>query len=312
MGSGTYDDLRVHRVMLRDDVRNQAYRRAIFATVKKGDVVLDVGAGTGILSLFAAQAGAGIVYAVERTGIADLARRMAAKNGFADRVEIIQGDMGEIRLPQSVDVIISEWLGAYGVDENMLLPVLTARDRWLKPSGKMLPERVTAWMAPVCDDSLSDEKTFFQSRPYEIDFSLITNDTSHELRWTQHAGDHFPAEPQPMWMTDVYACTVEDARLPFRASLSFAVTREQEVNALIIWFNAEFGMGVTLANAPGAPRTHWGQYVFPLKRAASVGPGERIAVEFTCIPTGQSYCHHAWSVRIGNGSWEHHDTRMKI
>jgi predicted RNA methylase len=111
--SAFYDDLKIHEVMLRDDIRNQAYRRAIFANVRKGDVVLDVGAGTGILSLFAAQAGARTVYAVERTTIADLARRIVIKNGYGDRIEVIQSDLEAVRLPQRVDVIVSEWLFAY-------------------------------------------------------------------------------------------------------------------------------------------------------------------------------------------------------
>ena len=76
--------------MLRDHVRNEAYQQAIQRVVKPGDVVLDIGAGTGILSIFAAQAGARRVFAVERTEIATVARTMIERNGLADRIEVIQ------------------------------------------------------------------------------------------------------------------------------------------------------------------------------------------------------------------------------
>ena len=63
-----YQRLAMHRLMLRDRVRNETFREGIGAAVTPGNVVLDVGAGTGILSLFCIQAGAQRVYAVERTG----------------------------------------------------------------------------------------------------------------------------------------------------------------------------------------------------------------------------------------------------
>ena len=119
--------------------------------VRPGDIVLDVGAGSGILSVFAARAGAAGVYAVERTSIAVLAEQLAAANEVAETVKVIQGDVMDIELPEQVDVIVSEWLGGFGIDEGMLAPVIAARDRWLKPGGVMIPHSVIAWAALVHD-----------------------------------------------------------------------------------------------------------------------------------------------------------------
>jgi predicted RNA methylase len=130
--------------MIRDRVRTEAFRRAIESVVRPGDVVLDVGAGSGILSLFAARAGAACVYAVERTTVAAVAQGLAAANGVAEIVQVFHGDVREIELPGRVDVIVSEWLGGFGIDEGMLGPVIAARDRWLKPGGVMIPRLVTA------------------------------------------------------------------------------------------------------------------------------------------------------------------------
>lgn len=145
----TYGDLGVHRWMLRDRVRNEAYQRAIQQVVKPGDVVLDIGAGTGILSIFAAAAGARRVFAVERTRVASIARTMIARNGYENVIQVLEQDVEDVELPEKVDVIVSEWMGGFGVDENMLAPQVIARQRFLKPGGKMIPAKVTAIIAPV-------------------------------------------------------------------------------------------------------------------------------------------------------------------
>jgi type I protein arginine methyltransferase len=308
----SYASLATHRLMLHDDMRNQAYRQALLATVKPGDVVLDFGAGTGILSLFAAQAGAARVYAVERTAIARLARRLVKRNGFDDRIVVIRGDVEHVNLPENVDVIVSEWLGAFGVDENMLAPLVVARDRWLKPGGRMLPETVTAWVAPLWNDALDREMTLQSGRPYDLDLSLVADAEAEEVSWTWLTvpEETLAAEPQTMWTTDVREVSRSDAKAPFTTSLILMAARDCRINALTTWFSATFGDDITLTNAPTAPETHWGQYLFPLRKAVAVPEGTPIRVEFACIPAGPGYCAYTWSVRVGDKPWEHHDTRL--
>ena len=115
-----YYDLSIHKLMLRDQVRCEAFRKALAETITPGCAVLDIGAGTGILSLFAAQAGARVVYAIERTDTAEIARRLVLENGLEDKIKIFQSDMESVEIPEKVDVIVSEWLGGYGIDENLL------------------------------------------------------------------------------------------------------------------------------------------------------------------------------------------------
>ena len=91
---------------------------------------------------------------MERTAVAAVAQGLAAANGVAEIVRVFHGDVMEIELPGRVDVIISEWLGGFGIDEGMLGPVLAARDRWLKPGGVMISRPVTAWTA-LADDRYS-------------------------------------------------------------------------------------------------------------------------------------------------------------
>jgi SAM-dependent methyltransferase len=314
MSGPNYDELPVHRLMLRDKVRNETYQKAIAETVKEGDVVLDVGAGTGILSLFAAQAGARKVYAVERTRMAEMARTVIKDNGMEDCVEVIQAEVEALELSEKVDVIISEWMGGYGTDEYMHIPVLVACGRWLKEGGKILPERVTAWMGPVWDCELDEDMNFWRSRPYRIDLGAIADSTAREVYWVQHhiTEDTLLAQPQVMWSVDLYQCSLEQARGPFSTTLSFSARRKGKLCALAAWFRAEFGEEIVLTNAPDAPKTHWGRWVFPLERTVEINEGTEIAVEFTCESDGSAYCHNRWLVRVGDGPWEHHDTRKQF
>ncbi|MDQ3364939.1 MAG: 50S ribosomal protein L11 methyltransferase [Myxococcota bacterium] len=308
-----YAKLAVHRWMLRDVVRNEAYRNAILQVVKPGDVVLDMGAGTGILSIFAAQAGAKQVYAVERTEMAPVARRIIESNGLEDRIDVVQSDLEDVSLPEKVNVIVSEWMGGLGVDENMLAPLVMARDRWLLPGGTIIPGRVTAVMAPSSINDFDEALAHWRSKPHGVDMSVIATITASETFQTQAhmTVDDMIAEPQIMWSHDPYTCSLAEADRSFITKLSFTATRDGKVSALATWFKAEMCEGLVLTNAIGAADTHWGRMLFPLDRAVTVTAGTRIEAELHCDPSLPGSCEFYWAVRIGDGALEEHDTRPK-
>lgn len=141
---GSYSHFYIHEEMLKDTVRTLAYQRAIENNKEdfKDKIVLDIGAGTGILSIFAARSGAKHVYAVENADIAHFATEIIKQNGLSDKITVIKGKMEEIELPvKEVDIIISEWMGYFLLYESMLDSVLWARDKYLVKGGKMLPDR---------------------------------------------------------------------------------------------------------------------------------------------------------------------------
>lgn len=305
-----YDLAATHRHMVRDAARTDAFRAAIHAVVRPGDAVLDVGAGSGILSLFAAQAGARVVYAVEQTAVAALAADLAARNGFAGTVRVLRADARRVQLPERVDVLVSEWLGTLGVDENLLEPVTVARDRWLKPGGALVPARVTAWAAPV-RVPMRTEARFFDDRPYGLDLAPLAEASVHELLMSRRRvrGDDLAAPPAALWHTRVADVPAERARRPWSAALRFTAPREAPVAALCAWFDAALAPDVDLTNAPDAPDTHWGQLLLPLERERQLRPGDTLDAHLTCYPDVPGLSHFAWSVRQNEGAWEHHDTR---
>ncbi len=126
-----------------------AYRDAIQQVVRPGDVFLDLGAGTGILSYQACASGAAKAYAVESTHIADLIPQFAAANGFADRVIVRKSHSFDVQLPEKADVMVASMLDSFGIDNNLLAVVLDAKQRLLKPGAAIIPQAVQLSYCPV-------------------------------------------------------------------------------------------------------------------------------------------------------------------
>lgn len=150
----SYSSVGIHEEMLRDKIRTNAYREAIVRNkhLFKDKIVLDVGCGTGILSLFAASAGAKKVYAVDMASITNQAKQIVEENGYQDVIEVINGKIEELSLPvDTVDIIISEWMGYCLIYESMMDSVLYARDKWLRNDGKgmIFPDKAVIYIGNI-------------------------------------------------------------------------------------------------------------------------------------------------------------------
>jgi len=306
-----YAEFEVHRTMIRDRVRTEAFRRAIDSVVRPGDIVLDVGAGSGILSLFAARAGAARVYAVEQTSIAVLAQQLAAANGVEEIVHVIQGDILEIEPTERVDVVVSEWLGGFGIDEGMLVPVTAARDRWLKPGGTMIPGSVTAWAALVHDRYLGDMVSFLRANPYGLRLDDLVDTTVNEILYSgtfRHlaAGDR-RSEPSRLWTTEADLITLEQALVPHEAETLLPVREHGTANAIALWFSAELAPGISLSVGPGDPPTHWGMTTAPLNSPVELLPGMVVRARVRTSPAQPIGTWTSWAIALPGADWEEHD-----
>ena len=150
----------------KDEVRTRSYRDAIYQNphIFKDKVVLDVGCGTGILSMFAARAGARHVIGVDMSSIINKAKLIVEANGLTKKITLLQGKMEEVELPAQhlnngkVDIIISEWMGYFLLYESMLDTVLYARDKYLRQGGLIFPDKATIYMAGIEDGEYKEDK----------------------------------------------------------------------------------------------------------------------------------------------------------
>jgi len=306
-----YAEFEVHRSMICDRVRTEAFGQAIASVVRAGDTVLDVGAGSGILSLFAARAGASRVYAVEQTSVAVLAQELAVTNGLADAVTVIHGDVMDVELPERVDVIVSEWLGGFGIDEGMLAPVIGARDRWLKPGGVMIPRSVTAWTALVHDRYLADTLEFLQRNPYDLELDDLVEKTVNEISYSggfRHlAVADRRSEPGRLWTTNAGSISLEQALAPHEAVTLLRVHDHGTANALALWFSAELSSGIPLSVGPGDPPTHWGMTTAPLRSPVELTPGMVVRARVRTAQARPAGTWTSWAVAMPGDDWEEHD-----
>jgi histone-arginine methyltransferase CARM1 len=173
--------------MLQDHVRTGTYQRAVMENKIdfKDKVIVDVGTGTGLLAIFAAQAGARKVYAVEASNIAEKAVEIVAANGYADVIEVIKGKIEEVDIPEKVDLIISEPMGFMLLHERMLEVFALAREKWGKPNCKMFPTTGTIYIAPFCDRALFKERqdgaSFWNQSVYGVSLNALESKAQQQL-----------------------------------------------------------------------------------------------------------------------------------
>ena len=172
----SYGHFGIHEEMLKDSVRTVTYKNAILHNkhLFRDKVVLDVGCGTGILSMFAAKAGAKMVIGIDCSTIVEQAKEIVKENRMDHVITIIRGKVEEVELPVSkVDIIISEWMGYCLFYESMLDTVLFARDKWLAEGGLVFPDRATLYVCAIEDRFYKEERFDFWDDVYGFDMSRI-------------------------------------------------------------------------------------------------------------------------------------------
>ncbi len=246
--------LQRHRAMLVDQVRVAAFDRAIRAVVKPGDVVVDVGSGTGILSLLALRAGASFVHAIEQGPIGGLIRPLAVANGFADRVEVHRAWSQRVELDTKVDVVIGELIGHLGVDEGIIGIFADLRARFLEPGGIVLPTLLEVWAAPTSLAGPRENEIAPWERPIAgLDFSLVAPEARSHVHLANVSTAELLAPGARMFAADL----TRETSTYQQGESQFIIEREGTFEGVGVWFRSELAPDVWIDNAPESTATHW-------------------------------------------------------
>ncbi|XP_017484014.1 PREDICTED: protein arginine N-methyltransferase 1-like [Rhagoletis zephyria] len=243
----------------------------------RGRTVLDVGCGVGILSLFAAKAGAAHVYAVDTSSVLDYTEQIVRENGYADVIHIIKGTLEQIQLPVAeVDIIICNWLGYSMLFQSACDLVIYARDKWLKKeNGIILPDVAKLFMAAVEDTKNKNERVEWWNDVYGVNMKCVREFALSEPSFQL-------VQPQQLLSTqfgvkylNMYTATKKD--LNFRCKYMLEMRRSGHVDGIVTFFHVFFTKSHTpmsFRTDPCEMRTHWMQSVFYLDRPVYVNSGE--------------------------------------
>ncbi|EEP82462.1 HNRNP arginine N-methyltransferase [Uncinocarpus reesii 1704] len=274
----SYDHHGIHEEMLKDEVRTRSYRDAIYQNrhIFKDKIVLDVGCGTGILSMFAVRAGAKHVIGVDMSSIIEKARQIVEVNGMSSQITLLQGKMEEVVLPfPKVDIIISEWMGYFLLYESMLDTVLYARDRYLVPDGKIFPDKATIYLAGIEDGEYKDEKIGFWDNVYGFNYSPMKDIALAEPLVDTVELKALVTDPCPVITFDLYTVTPQD--LAFQVPFNLTAKRNDFIHAVIAWFDIDFTAchkQIRFSTGPHAKYTHWKQTVFYINEVITIEENE--------------------------------------
>jgi len=277
--------------MMQDSVRTTTYRRAIIENPDdfRGKRVMDIGAGSGLLSFFAAQAGASLVYAVEASSMGEVIQLLADSNNFpGSKIEVVTRPLETItdEVVGKVDCLVSEPIGTFLFNERMMESYLVARDRFLKPGGKMFPNVGNLCIAPFSDammhyEQMSKNAFWKNSNFYGIDLSAAVPRCTKE-HFRQPIVDYINPDclvakhiEKRFDFATISVESLHKIEIPF----DFEIQQPCLVHGIAGWFDAYFegtNTTVLLSTAPWCPGTHWYQIRFPIETPLAVNAGQRL------------------------------------
>ncbi|WP_216909558.1 class I SAM-dependent methyltransferase [Synechococcus sp. CCY 0621] len=297
MGKSTGYNILSYGDMVNNRQRMDPYARTLQQAVRRDSVVLDIGAGTGIFSLLACRFGAAEVHAVEPDASIDLARTMAAANGFADRIHFHQTLSTAITLPRPADVIVSDLRGVLPLFQHHIAAIADARSRLLAPGGVLIPARDQLWAALIDVPEVYRPYTEpWLSNTYALDLSPGQPLVVNTWRKLNAKADQLLVEPAH-WATLDYQ-TIQ--RTDVSGELSWILERPGTAHGVLVWFDAELADGIGFSNRPGELELIYGQAFFPFQAPVRLEQGDHVAVALSATLVNDNYLWR-WDTRARSG-----------
>jgi Ribosomal protein L11 methyltransferase (PrmA) len=270
-----------HREYLSDRNRLDAFARAIAEQVKPGSVVVDLGAGLGIMGLLACRAGARRVYAIEETSLIELTREICRANGFEDRVTFIKNLSTHAELPEKADVVVADQIGQFGFEAGVLEYFSDARARFLKPGGLLIPSRIDLLVAPVQQEDLWRQVEFWNQSPASFNFQPAR-------KLAVNTGYPVKLQPHQLLASAAILASLDTATCPGSISgmeASMEVEQAGTLHGIGGWFSAQLSPHVAMSNGPLGPNPIKRRNAFfPIERPVAVEKGDRVKVTMTIRP----------------------------
>jgi protein arginine N-methyltransferase 1 len=282
-----------HGMMLGDARRLRAYADALRQVVRPGDVVVDIGSGTGVFAMVACRVGARRVYAIEPGHVIHAGRAVVAANGLADRITFVAARSTDVVLPERADVVVLDVRGV--LPDEQLAIAADARRRLLAPGGTIVPRLDTVWAAPVtAPDVYHRHVGAWRTDGEGIDLRAVGAAMANARYKCRVQPDQLLAAPQVAWQCDYGADedaaehAAGDAAIR-RADLRWALPRGGVAHGIVAWFDTVLAPGAGCSNRPGEPPLLYGHAYFPWPEPVALAEGADLRVVLSARPDGETY-----------------------
>ena len=286
-----------HRTLIGDRVRIAAYHDALAKVIRKGEtVVADIGTGTGILAFIAAKLGAKKVYAYEMSEIGAVAEKLKALNRMR-AVELLPGRSTDHIDPPRVDVVVTETLGNFALEEFLVETMNDARARYLKPGGVLIPNAVSQVVAPVISPRLFEDLTVWDRVGYGLDLTpaRVMSLNNVYIRTLKPAELLEAGRSAKVW--DAVDFTKQN-RLSRKGNVEWTMRDKATVYGLAVWWTASLSPPVILTTSPLAAPTHWEQLYFPTLEPLQLAAGDTLCIEIHTKSSEPGGTDIAWSFAV--------------
>ncbi|NOT71131.1 MAG: methyltransferase [Hyphomicrobium sp.] len=292
-----------HRTLIADQVRNDAFYAALKSAIIPGQtVVADIGAGTGLLGLMASKLGAKTVYMFETAEVAGVASKILKANRVKN-CHLIPCHSTEFNDRLQADLIVSETLGNYALEENIIDTLTDARRRFLKPKGQVIPSEIKQYVAPVITPRIDDELRAWQRIGKGLDLSVAQAMSFNNAYVRTLAATELLESGRSAVSWDTIDLT-KDTRNARKGEARWQSEKPQTIYGFAVWWVARLSPARFLSTGPGAARTHWEQLYFPLLEPVALKSGETVALSLRSRSSEAAGTHLAWTAT-------HTDVRKK-
>jgi protein arginine N-methyltransferase 1 len=267
-----FSDLHEHEKMIADSVRVTSYHNAIKRHIKPGDVVLDLGTGTGILSFFAAQQKPRKIYAIDHSDFIEVAQRIAAYNNI-DNIQFVRINSRDFVPEEKIDVILHEQIGDDLFNENMVENLLDLKRRVLKETGHIVPGRFELFLEPVSIKKDFKVPFLWENRVDGVDFGFLRQESEfarfkragYDLKWLEPGTlNYFLCKPKAILAFDLNEVKAQ-SDIPQSIEASKTVVHSGEMDGLCFYFRVIFDEDMKFDTSPLNTKTHWGNHLFRIE-----------------------------------------------
>lgn len=284
-----------HRTLLADRARNAAFHAALAKVIRKGkSTVADIGTGTGFLGFLAAKLGAARVDMYDEGDISDVARRLLRHNKLAQcRIATVHSTA--VAEPDKVDIVVSETLGNYPFEENIIGTLNDARERFLNPGGVVIPQAVEQFVCPVTSERHYRELVVWDEVGYGLDFTPAKTMSLNNIyvRWMEPADLLGQGRAAKSWDRITFDRRNKTTR---SGEASWVAEAPVSIFGLALWWRADLIDGIAIGTGPLEPRTHWEQLYLPVLEPLVLKTGERLAVRLRSTTSFEKGTNVTWAL----------------